>query len=207
MVDGDTGRMSVTLKRPGAVWRNPSAGGDALTLKNAILTSPLRMVADATSSKDCKFQLAIELVPPSGDLVVTIGGDPNSPLFTGLDYPYAFFPPDGSGFAVLPFLSGYVVPNVRDELAPHVAACREWFGGADAKHEQGWMCIGEPAADMQLVTANGTVAGQNRMGGVFHWIGSIANPAMTPNRLCYPRKGHFPFLFVGRLCGPSEAFP
>ena len=194
------------LKRAGTVWSNPGTGGDALTLANAILAGPLRVVADATSNKGCKFQLAIELVPSSGDLVVTIGGDLNSPFSTGLDYPYAFFPPDGSGFAVLPFLSGYVVPTAKTNWRAPWPRSREWFGGVDGKREQGWMCLGEPAADLQLATANGTVAGQTRMGGVFRWLGANANQTMTPNRLSYPRKAIFHFFPSGGYVAQAEHF-
>ena len=182
--DGDTGRMSVKVKATGMVWKNPESGGDALKLTAAKQAGPLRIEADAMTNRNVSLKIGVALDPSTGDVTVTLGGDPKTEMAGGVDYPYAFFPEDGSGYAVLPFFSGYVVPTTEKGWRARTTHSREeWYGGVDSKFNQGWMCIGDPAADMELTVAGDMVGDRERLGGVFHWLGSNANPAMDSNRL------------------------
>lgn len=205
--DGDTARMTVRVKATGMVWKNGESGGDTLQLTNARHNGPLRLEADATTSRNVSLRLGVELDPASGDLTVTLGGDATTSMSRGVDYPYAFFPADGSGFAVLPFFSGYVVPTTEIAWRPRSSHSREeWFGGVDSKFAQGWMCIGDPAADMELNVNRSLVTGQERLGGVFHWVGSNANPAMDANRLSYDRKAIYRFFSAGGYVAQAKRF-
>lgn len=205
--DGDTGRMSVRVKATGMVWQNAEAGGDSLKLTNAKKNDPLRLEAEAVTSRSLALKIDVELDPSTGDVAVTLGGDMKSELTGGVDYPYAFFPTDGSGYAVLPFFSGYVVPTTESGWRARSSHSREeWFGGVDAKFDQGWMCIGDPAADMELTVSRGLVGGRERLSGVFHWIGSNANPARDANRLSYERKATFRFFKTGGYVSQAKHF-
>lgn len=205
--DGDSGRMSVRVKATGMVWQNAEAGGDALKLTNAEKSGSLRIKADAATSRSLALKITVTLDPPTGDVTITLGGDPQTELTGGVDFPPAFFPVDGSGYAVLPFFSGYVVPTSETGWRARSNHSREeWFGGVDAKFEQGWMCIADPAADMELTVSKGVVAGRERLGGVFRWLGSNANPAMNPNRLSYERKAIYRFFKDGGYVAQTKRF-
>jgi hypothetical protein len=206
--DDATAGLRVTLKATGAIWSSAALAEDALKASNVRQVDSLRLMADAAAGSAAALQLGLELQPASGDLVVTLGGDPMQELGrAGVLYPPALFPADGSGYAVLPGFGGYVVPTTQTQWQmPWSHARMEWFGGVDKDFESGWMYIAEPAADMQLATVRGKLAGEARLGGAFRWIGSNANPDAAPNRLSYPRRATLHFFATGGYVAQAKHF-
>jgi uncharacterized protein (TIGR03437 family) len=206
--DGATGRMSVTVKATKTTWVNPvSGGGDTLTISNVSQPDSLHLTASARTNRGYDISLRLELVPSSGDLVVTIGGNPNTNISGRIQYPWAFFPTDGSGFAVLPFFSGYVVPTTETSWrAPSPHSRMEWLGGTDRNDEEGWVCILDPGQDVFLTIQTGTVGGNARLGGVPQWSGSNANVAKSPGLLSYDRKATFRFFTTGGYVSLAKHF-
>ena len=173
--DDATGRVSVTVKATGTVWgQGASGGGSAYALNGAVvqpnglnLTVPARLNTYAVS-------LNLQLVPATGELKFVLGGDTTA-IPNKIIYPYPFFKTDGSGYAVLPFNGGFVVPTTATTWAqPSSHSRMEWVGGTDNGWAEGWMAIADPAADMFLVKQTATVAGNSRLGGAFEWRGSVA---------------------------------
>jgi hypothetical protein len=188
--NGQTARMTITTLSTGTVWRNPdSGGGQSMTVTSVSQPDATHLVASVTSSTGYPLTLSLELVPSSGDLIVTIGGDPLLSIPETIQYPYALYPSDGSGFAVIPVFGGFVIPTTLTTWSvPSQHSRLEWFGGVDTAMNEGWMMIAETDADMELTVSTGTISGQPRRGGVFKWDGSNANASGASNRLSYTRR-------------------
>ncbi len=187
--DGATAGLKVTTKASGVVWRTAESDNEALKLSRVKQSDALHLTADAEAGRVTGLHLALTLKPATGDLVIALGGEACELGHEGIVFPRALFPADGSGYAILPFFGGYAVPTSQTKwTVPWSHSRMEWFGGVDQRFEAGWMYIAEPAADMQLTAVSGKIAGESRLGGAFHWIGSNANPEAKPGRLSYERR-------------------
>jgi hypothetical protein len=206
--DDATARLSFAVKATGALWSNPaSGGGDELIVGETTQPDQLHLTAAVKTKAGVSLNLVLTLEPSTGDLTVAIGGEPATDLGRGLQYPYAFFPQDGSGYAIIPMFGGYAVPTTQtDWQAPWSHARMEWFGGVDQRFGSGWMFIAEPAADMQMTVSAGSVNGQGRLGGSFRWLGSNANATTAPNRLSYERKAVLRYFSTGGYVAQAKHF-
>ncbi len=221
------GRMTLTMKSTGTVWsQGTSGGGDNLTVSSVTPAADgLSLTAVATTSAGYPITLSVVLNATSGDLAVTIGGNAAQSITNNINYPYSFFPlsgpgyaitnpgtgqpSNGLGYAVLPFFGGYLVPTSNTTATwstPSAHSRQEWFGGTDGGWNEGWMCIGEPGADMLLTTKNTTVGGVSRIGGAFQWIGSNANASLTAGLLSYDRKSTYRFFSSGGYVAQAKRF-
>lgn len=211
--NGANARMSVTIKATGMVWNNgDSGGGDTLTVSSVTQTNPLSLSASATTQNGYAITVILNLAPATGDLTVTIGGDPLTTITNKILYPYAFFPTDGSGSMVAPFDSGYVVPtNATDVLDTDFNKYNwrrmEWFGGVDTANSQGWIgAILDPHEDMALRVRYTNIGGQSRLGCVPEWQGSNANASSAYSRLSYDRKTQYRFFTTGGYVALAKHF-
>lgn len=211
--DSNEGRFTVTQKADGFVWKNTTtSGGDAIVVNSVSQADATHLSAEIThTSSSAALSLSVKLVPATGELVVTLSGASAS-IPNGIQYPYAFHPVGhgNNGFAVLPFDSGYVLPESQTSWTTKLSSFSnrrmEWFGGTDRDNEHGWIGILETHADMQLRTFTGTHDGASVIGGVPKWLGSNGNPAHTPNLLSYDRVVRFRFLTTGGYVALAKQF-
>lgn len=201
------GRMSVNVKSTGMVWSNPtSGGGTALTLTSASQPDATHLSASGLAGT-MPITIGVELVPATGDVVVTLSADPLASVSGTIRYPYAFLPNDGSGFMVMPVFGGYVVPTTQTAWnVPSGHSRLEWFGGVDDAMSAGWMMIGEPAADMELGVETATIGGQSRRCGVFKWNGSNSNASGATSRFSYERRARLKFFSTGGYVAQAKHF-
>lgn len=205
--DGADGRISFTVKDGGAVWSNPSSGGDALVAGEVTQPDSQHLTATVKTKTGVGLQVSLALDGTTGDLTVALGGDPLTELTDGLQYPHAFFPADGSGYAIVPMYGGYAVPTAEVSWsAPWSHSRMEWFGGTDRQFDSGWMFIAEPAADMLMTVVKGDVQGGPRLGASFKWTGSNANPKHLPGRLSYERRAILHFFAHGGYVAQAKRF-
>lgn len=206
--DDEDGRLTAVVKAKGTTWiQGPAARPYRLKVTAVTQSSPSRLAAQAVTATGSPLQLRLALDPATGDLAITIGGDPGTTIGEGIRYPLAFFPPDGSGFAVLPLLSGYLVPTSQiDWKAPWPHTRMEWFGGTDAQTQAGWMYVAQNPADLELLAPTAEIDGQARLGGSFLWLGSNANSGLKPNRLSYDRTAVLHFFTAGGYVAQAKRF-
>jgi hypothetical protein len=211
--DTNGGRLTVTNKLDGFVWRNTtSGGGDTMTVGAVTQPDATHLTAALThASSGAALTLALELVPATGDLRVALAGV-NAAIPNGVQYPYAFHPvgQGNNGFAVLPYDSGFVLPESQTswttKFNPLAHRRMEWFGGTDRNNARGWIGIVETHADFELRTATGAHEGFTVIGGVPKWVGSNDNPAHTPNLFSYDRVVRFRFLSSGGYVALAKQF-
>lgn len=207
------GRLTVTQKSDGLVWKNPvSGGGDVMTGGAVTQSDATHLNAALTHSSGAAMTVALELLPVTGDLVMTLSGSSVVLPEAGVRYPYAFHAVGqaGSGFAVLPFDSGYAVLESETAYASKLNRLSnrrmEWFGGTDSSNVRGWIGILESHPDMKLGAVTGTHDGVSVLGGVPMWLGSNGNPSRTPNLLSYDRVVRFRFLASGGYVALAKQF-
>lgn len=207
VVDDTSGRVSVTLKATGTTWsQGSSGGGSSWSLNGAPIQSDALNLSVPALLGAQPLTVAFQLVPASGELKVTISGATTN-IANTVVYPYPFFKDDGSGYAVLPYMGGFVVPTTAISwVQPSSHSRMEWVGGTDANWNEGWMAIADPADDMLLVKQTTTVAGNLRLGGAFQWQGSNANGSLTPNLLSYSRTATFTFYSSGGYVAQAKHF-
>lgn len=200
-------RMAVTVKSTGAIWSNPSSGGGhTVALTSITQQDATHLTAVGSVNGASQVTIRVALTPSTGDLSVTLSADPTLSIAGTIKYPYAFYPPDGSGFAVMPVFGGHVVPTTQTTWSvPSSHSRLEWFGGVDAAMSGGWMMIASPAADMELSAETGTVAGQSRRGGAFKWDGSNASGGVA-NRFSYDRTATIRFFASGGYVAQAKRF-
>jgi hypothetical protein len=204
--DSTSGRLTVTDTANQFVWENPSSGGgSALTIGSVTQTSGTLLTANATYGSS-QLTLTFALLPATSEMTVTIGGTAAN-LGSALVYPYPFFPVDGSGYAVVPIDSGYVVPTSDTTFSPPVGQrCMEWYGGVDANIVGAWMGIVDTPDDYELVVTTGVIGGQTVLGSAPSWLGSNNNPGHTTNLLSYPRTVRLRFPTSGGYVGIAKQF-
>ncbi|MBI5849941.1 MAG: hypothetical protein HZB39_02715 [Planctomycetes bacterium] len=211
--DHNGGRLTVTWKADGFRWKNPSVNsGDAISVVTVTQPDPRHLTAAIThATSGASLALAMELVPATGELRVTLSGS-GAVVTNGVSYPYAFHPvgQGSAGFAVLPFDGGYVLPATQvsytAKFNPLANRRMEWFGGVDSGNQRGWLGIAETNADFELRTATGTHEGSTVIGGVPRWIPSNGNPARAPNLLSYDRVLSFQFVPSGGYVALAKRF-
>ena len=157
--DSTGGRLTVTMKSDGFVWKNPeTSGGSTLTIGTVTQTNTTTLSANATSGA-AAVTLTFQLVPATGELSFTMDGGSTN-LGGGVVYPYPFFPTDGSGFAVVPVDSGYVVPTTVTTFSPPSGQRgMEWFGGTDGGNSRAWLALVDTPDDYTLKVKTGTFGG------------------------------------------------
>lgn len=205
--DNATGRMSVTVKSTGTVWGQGTAGGGSTWASPSGWTQPDDLDASGSAAiNGYTVTVGLQIVTATGELKVTLGSNTVN-IANGIVYPYPFFKSDGSGYAVLPYMGGFVVPTTATGwIQPSSQSRMEWVGGTDSSWNEGWMAIANPAADMLLVKQNATVASNLRLGGAFQWLGSNANSSLTPNLLSYSRVATFTFYTSGGYVALAKHF-
>ncbi|MBI5365005.1 MAG: hypothetical protein HZA53_17640 [Planctomycetes bacterium] len=211
--DTATGRLTVVQKSDGFTWKNTSTGGgDAITVGSATQVDATNVTAAITHpASGASLTLALALDPASGDLRVTLGGA-SALVPNGVQYPYAFHGvgQGNTGLAVLPFDSGFVLPEAQTtyvtKFSPLSNRRMEWFGGVDASNARGWIGILESYADVELKTSTGTHEGASVIGGMPRWVGSNANPSHTTNLLSYDRVVRFQFVPSGGYVALAKRF-
>lgn len=211
--DSNGGRLTVTQKSDSFAWKNTTtSGGDAITVGTVSLPDATHLSANIThTSSGASLTVVLELVPATGDLRVTLSGA-TAFIPNGVQYPYALHPVGhgSNGFAVLPFDSGYVLPESQTtyttKFNPLANRRMEWFGGTDRDNVRGWLGIVETHADYELRTVTGTHDSVTVIGGVPKWIGSNGNAARTPNLLSYDRVVRFRFLSTGGYVALAKQF-
>lgn len=211
--DSSGGRLTVTQKSDGFVWKNTTAsGGDDVTVGAVSQPDSTHLSANIIhTSSGVALTVALELVPAAGDLRVTLSG-PAASIPNGVQYPYAFHPGGhgNGGFAVLPFDSGYVLPESQTAYTTSLNRLSnrrmEWFGGTDRDNVRGWLGIAETHADFELHTVTGTHDGVTVIGGVPKWIGSNDNASRTPNLFSYDRVVRFHFVSSGGYVALAKQF-
>jgi len=206
--DDATGRMTVTVKSNGTVWSQGTAGGGSAWASPSGWTNPDDLNASGSATLNTyPVTISVQLVPASGELKVTIGGSATQSITNAIIYPYPFFKSDGSGYAVMPFFGGFLVPTTDTAWAePWTHSRLEWTGGTDSSKAEGWMAIADPADDMLLRKQTSTVGGNSRLGGAFQWKGSNANPSLLSNRLSYNRTATFTFYTGGGYVAQAKNF-
>ncbi len=204
--DDASARLSVLIKSTGVTWSNPATGGGSAVSVASVTQSSGTHLAAGASIGGVSATIVIDLASASGELTVTISGDPIV-AFANVRYPYAFYPADGSGFMVMPVFDGFVVPTTQTTwTVPSGHSRLEWFGGVDSSFNAGWMMIGEPAADMELTAETGTINGHSRRGGAFKWSGSNANAGGLAGRLSYERRALIRFFAEGGYVAQAKHF-
>ncbi len=203
-----TGRMSVTVKATGTVWGQGTAGGGSSWSLNGTPTQPNSLNLSVPALLNTyPVTVGLQLVPASGELKVTIGGSATQSITNAITYPYPFFKSDGSGYAVLPFFGGFLVPTTDTAWGePWTHTRLEWVGGTDSNRAEGWMAIADPADDMQLRKQTSTVNAVSRLGGAFQWKGSNANASLLANRLSYDRVATYTFYTTGGYVAQAKNF-
>lgn len=199
-------RLTVTNKSDGFVWKNPDTGGGSTVTVNATTqSSATNLTANVTISGQ-SFTLGLELHPAVAELRVSLGGT-NGTVGGGVVYPFPFFPTDGSGHAVVPVDSGYVVPVTNTTFNPSAGQRgMEWFGGTDANNARAWLALVDTPDDYELKVRTGTVGGPTRLGTAPNWRGSNNNPARNPNLLSYARSLRLRFLNDGGYVAMAKQF-
>lgn len=207
-VNDATGRISVSVKSTGTVWGQGTAGGGSSWALNGTPSQPDTLNLSIPALLNTyPVTISYQLVPANGELKVTIGGSATQSIANGIVYPYPFFKTDGSGYAVLPFFGGFLVPTTDTAWAePWTHSRLEWVGGTDSSKAEGWMAIADPADDMLLRKQTSTVSGSSRLGGAFQWKGSNANASLLSNRLSYDRTATFTFFTSGGYVAQAKKF-
>lgn len=205
-------RLIVTSKADGFVWANPSSGGgDTLTVNSVTQANGLNVSASVTKTGGPTFTVKYQLVPASGQLLVTLSGG-TANIGNGVNFPYPFFAQGqgSTGFAVVPIHSGYVVPisatNLTAQFDALTSARMEWWGGTDSGNQRGWLGVAETDADYNLHTPAAVFEGQNVIGATPSYLGSNANTNHTQNLLSYDRVTHFQFLSSGGYVALAKQF-
>lgn len=203
------GKFTVTHKSSGWVWRNPDTlvSSTNPTSVSGVSVQPdgRTLNANITISGNT-YALTAELRTAPSELRVTLGGAPTTNL-SSVNYPHPFYANDGQGHAVLPFDSGYVVPNSATTFTlPGGMRGMEWYGGTDANQERAWMAIIDSPDDYELKVRNGTISGVNYLGAVMNWRGSNGNTAQTANKLSYDRTVRYRFLDSGGYVAMAKIF-
>ena len=205
--DGAGGRIAVTEKHSGWTWVNPQSGGNPLTISEIVDAGPLKLSASATTSAGYQIKLGLELVPASGDLVVTISGAATA-IPAGIVYPDPFFAADGSGFSVFPTDGGYVVPATETGLRLNATVNNrmEWFGGTDAANQRAWIAVLETPDDWSLNTVVGRIGEKEVIGAAPKWLGSNGNASHTPYLVSYERRLLYRFFPSGGYVALAKHF-
>ena len=204
--DSTGGRLTVTMKSDGFVWKNPeTSGGSTLTIGTVTQTNTTTLSANATSGA-AAVTLTFQLVPATGELSFTMDGGSTN-LGGGVVYPYPFFPTDGSGFAVVPVDSGYVVPTTVTTFSPPSGQRgMEWFGGTDGGNSRAWLALVDTPDDYTLKVKTGTFGGTTFLSTAPNWEGSNNNTGHTAGLLSYPRKLRYHFLSSGGYVSMAKQF-
>jgi len=210
--DSASGRLKITTKSDGWIWKNPDNGGGSNLAIGTVVQSAdnLQLTANAMSGT-AALVLTFELRPALGELVVGISGA-NAAIGGGLVYPYPFFPADGSGHAVVPVDSGYVVPTTETAFSPPAGQRgMEWFGGTDAANGRGWVALVDTPDDYELKVRTGALvpaAGPavTRLGTCPNWRGSNNNAARNGQLLSYDRKLRYRFFSAGGYVALAKEF-
>ncbi len=209
--DSGSGRLKVTDKRDGFIWKNPDSGGGSSLTISAVTQSPdnLSLTANALAGT-APLTLTFELRPTRGELAVVISGA-SANVGGGLVYPYPFFPADGSGHTVVPVDSGYVVPTTEVTFSPPAGQRgMEWFGGTDSANQRGWVALVDTPDDYELkVRTGGLLSGGpavTRLGACANWRGSNNNAARNGQLLSYDRKLRYRFLNEGGYVALAKEF-
>lgn len=204
--DTNGGRLTVTKKSDNFVWKSPdTGGGSTVTVGTVTQPSDLTLTANATFGGQA-LTLTWTLTPATGELAFRLDGTGAS-LGGGLVYPHPFLPVDGSGFAVLPADSGYVVPTTATTFSSQFGQRgMEWFGGTDASNTRAWMALVDTPDDYDLRARTGNVAGLSRLGAAANWRGSNANPGRTAGLVSYARTLRFRFLDAGGYVALAKVF-
>jgi hypothetical protein len=207
--DDARGRIVVTEKLSGWKWVNPQSGGNPLTISAIADAGPLKLSANATTSAGYPVTVSLELVPASGDLVVTISGAATA-IPAGIIYPNPFFAMDGSGFSVFPTHGGYVIPATATETSRGLNAFAdnqmEWFGGTDAANQRAWIAVVETPDDWSLNAVTGAIGEKQVIGAAPKWLGSNGNSSHTPNLVSYERRLRYHFFSSGGYVALAKHF-
>jgi len=213
--DSNGGRLTVTQKDGPFTWKNTTTGGgDAVSI--GVVTQPdaTHLSAALThTSSGAALTLSLELVPATGELRLTLSGANASIGGNGIKYPYAFHAvgQSNTGLAVLPFDSGYVLPESQtsytSKFTPFLAnRGMGWFGGTDRDEARGWIGIFESYADVELHTVTGVHEGASVIGGVPKWISSNGSATPTLPLLAYDRTTSFRFVSSGGYVALAKRF-
>lgn len=202
------GKFTVIHKSSGWVWKNPdsitSATNATAVTGTTVQTGGKILNANITLS-GAIYALTAELRTSPSELRVTLGNI--SANLSGVNYPHPFFSTDGQGSAVLPFDSGYVVPNTATTFTlPGGQRGMEWYGGTDSSNQRGWVALIDTADDYELKVRNCTLGASTVLGAVMNWRGSNANTSHTANRLSYERTVRFRFTDSGGYVALAKVF-
>lgn len=201
------GKFTITSKSTGWVWRNPDTlvSGTVPTSVTSVAVNGLTLTANIVIS-GATYSLTAQLRTSPSELQVTLGGAESTAL-SGVNYPHPFYSTDGQGYAVLPYDSGYVVPNTATTFTlPGGQRAMEWYGGTDANNQRGWVAIIDTPDDYELKVRSGTISSVNYLGAVMNWRGSNANSTHTANKLSYDRTVRFRFLDNGGYVALAKVF-
>ncbi len=202
------GKFTVTDKTSGWAWRNPdtlvSGTNPTFVTGATVLADGHTLNANITISGNT-YSVVAELRTSPSELRVTLGNA--TATMSGINYPHPFYASDGQGFAVLPFDSGYVVPNtITTFTLPGGQRAMEWYGGTDSNNTRGWVALIDTPDDYEMKVRNGTVSGANYLGAVVNWRGSNDNATHTPNKVCYDRTVRFRFSDGGGYVALAKIF-
>jgi len=205
--DSSGGKLTVTLKADGFIWKNPDSGGGSTLTSGTVTQSDAQDLSASATSGVASFTIALVLTPATSELSVTLGN--NSANFAaGMGWPFPFLPSDGSGSAVFPIDSGYVVPtSVTTFTAPQGQRGMEWFGGTDANNSRAWLAIVDTLDDYEIKVRNASKLGSlTLVGAGLNWRGSNNNSTHTTQLLSYSRSLRFLFLGSGGYAAMAKQF-
>lgn len=201
-------KLTITSKADGWVWKNPdSNGGSTVTSVTSVARPDTRTLTANLLISGSTYALTLQLATAPAELRVTLGGAPGTTL-NGVVWPWPFFANDGSGNAVIPFDSGYVVPTSATTFSlPGGQRGMEWFGGSDSANQRAWMAIVDTPDDYELKARNACViSGVNYLGPAPNWRGSNGNSTQSASKLSYDRRLRFRFLDTGGYVAMAKVF-
>jgi hypothetical protein len=210
------GRISVKVK-PDATptWNQGTAGGGASFSGGSLQSqTATKIVWQNASINGVSLTVTVELVAPysNGDLRVTLSNTSTAMPSGGIAYPYPFHTANGSGNAIVPVNSGYVVPtsdsSMPSKVSPIGTRRMEFCGGTDSSNSAAWVGIFETSDDVNLTmpTAGSTVSGSLFYGTGPIWSGSNNNASQTTNLLSYNRSIRYRFFTTGGYVAVAKHF-
>lgn len=202
------GKFTIENKSTGWIWKNPDtlvSGTNPTSVSGvSVLPDGRTLNANITISGNT-YSLTAELRTSPSELRVTLGN--TTANLSSINYPHPFLSSDGQGYAVLPYDSGYVVPNTATSFTlPGGMRGMEWYGGTDANNERGWVALIDTADDYELKVRSCTLDGVNYLGAVMNWRGSNSNASHVANKLSYERTVRFRFNDTGGYVALAKIF-